>query len=145
MAFAVQQPNCTVVRLCRIGRSMVRSFHLVYCVSAWHHDAFVEVKLIHSKKCVCRSWTFCVVGEDSVWGKRGNLVLSAPILSWGKALWSSGFFSWELPSWQRQVRHTLARHTNRGGSCCSLGSMKKCGRRGRSQVSFALLCNSCRY
>lgn len=115
-------------------------------MSAWYHGAFVGVKLIHSKKCVCRSWIFCVVEEDVV-GGREKVVLSAPILCWGKALWSSGFLSWELAKTsQAHIGKEYQSCVAVGDQACSWGSRKMCARRGRrSQVSSALLCNSCRY
>lgn len=145
MDFAVRQPNCTVVKLCRIGRTWSGAFHgctacqlgiMMLCRS--ENDPLKEV-CVQELDFLYITGTWCLE-------KRGNMVLSAPILAWGKLC---GLLVSCHESWQRQVRHTLARNTNHLYGCggpCSLGNMKACGRRGkRAQVSLALLFNSCRY
>lgn len=57
-------------------------------------------------------------------GEERKHSIASSHLGLGEALWSSGFLSWELESWQK-VGHTLARNTShvpsREGPCLFFG------------------------
>lgn len=86
----------------------------MYRVSAWYHDASVEVKLNHSEKCVCRRWTsLCSRGRPCLREERKYSIVSSHLVL------GEGFVVfWFLVSEAGKLAKTSKAHTGKDYQSC---------------------------